>query len=90
MRETLNDWQGLFNSLRPEPVDDCGAFSDEQLNERTEDTKECPECEGKGGSEYLSDCCGADRDADSGLCHHCHDHCGFSQCPECNGTGIIN
>ena len=66
-----------------------GAFSDEQLNERTEDIKECPLCEGKGEDECISDCCGETRDADSGLCHCCHDHCGASECPDCNGTGII-
>jgi RecJ-like exonuclease len=90
MKEVLYDLQGLFNSLRPDPPNGFGAFDDDQLNERTEDMKECTECEGKGEFEYLSDCCGSERDADTGLCHHCHDHCGPSQCPDCNGTGIIN
>lgn len=69
--------------------DGYGAFSDEQLNERTEDIKECPTCDGKGYDEYISDCCGATRESDLGLCYECHDHCDPSTCPDCNGTGII-
>jgi len=62
---------------------------DETLNERTEDVKECPFCDGKGYDECISGCCGATRDPDLGLCHECHDHCDPSTCPECDGTGII-
>ena len=69
--------------------DGYGAFSDEQLNERTEDVKECPACDGKGFDECISDCCGATRESDLGLCYECHDHCDPSVCPDCNGTGII-
>ena len=61
---------------------------DSTLNERDEDTKECELCEGEGSDESISDCCGASRDEDTGLCYECHDHCGPSECPECDGTGI--
>ena len=74
----------------PEPDNDCGAFSDEQLNERDEDVKECPYCEGKGFDDCISDCCGSTREPDLGLCYECHDHCDPSECPECDGTGIYN
>jgi hypothetical protein len=69
--------------------DGYGAFSDEQLNERTADIKECPLCEGKGYDESISDCCGDTRDIDTGLCYYCHEHSDPSICPDCNGTGII-
>ena len=79
MRETLNDWQGLFNSLRPEPVDDCGAFSDEQLNERNEDTEDaCANCE----LEDHSDCCTAPIICHD-LCSSCKEHCD-SICLNCD------
>jgi hypothetical protein len=66
-----------------------GAFDDEQLNERIEDVKECPVCDGKGCDESISDCCGDTRDIDTGLCYYCKDHSDPSACPDCNGTGII-
>jgi len=66
-----------------------GAFDEDQLYERAEDVNECTECNGHGSDETISDCCGATRDSDSGLCHECHDHCGPSECPDCNGTGIL-
>jgi len=74
-----------FNDTLPEGY---GAFDDDQLYGRDEDTKECELCEGKGSDESVSGCCGASRDEDTGLCYECHDHCGPSECPECDGTGI--
>lgn len=62
---------------------------DSDLNERKEDIKECPDCDGRGHDESISDCCGATRDEDTCLCYACHEHCDPSVCPECNGTGII-
>lgn len=66
-----------------------GAFDEDQLNERTEDVKECETCNGKGEDESISACCGDTRDIDTGLCYCCHDHSGPCECPDCNGTGII-
>ena len=76
--------------LGPEEADDYGAFSEDQLYERTEDTVECELCHGIGSDENISECCGATRDVDTGLCLDCREHCGSSICPECNGMGIIN
>jgi len=49
----------------------------------------CTFCQGEGYEEYISDCCGAERDEDTGLCYECHDHCGPMMCPECNGKGYL-
>ena len=76
-----------FYSEMKDPYEN--ANYEESLNTRNEVIKECPECDGEGYFEDISDCCGADRDEDTGLCHDCHDHCGPSECPECNGTGIL-
>jgi hypothetical protein len=62
---------------------------DSSLNERDEVVKECELCDGKGFDETISDCCGATREPDLGMCYECHDHCDPSPCPDCNGTGII-
>ena len=70
----------------PEAPQGYGAFDEEHLYE---DTKECPLCDGKGSDECISDCCGDTRDPDTMLCYHCHDHCGASECPDCNGIGVI-
>ena len=79
MRETLNDYQGLFNCLRPEPVDDCGAFSDEQLNERSEDVIDpCEKCSLEG----LSECCNAPIKW-TDICTSCGEHT-ESCCENCN------
>lgn len=58
------------------------------LNDRTEDVKECTYCDGKGYDETISECCGAKREPDLCLCYECHEHCDPSKCLECNGTGI--
>jgi hypothetical protein len=69
----------------PEPDNDCGAFSDEQLNERDETIEVCPDClELLSDCEckYFSPCCGADMrtgngDAsykDYGICPECKEH----------------
>ena len=48
---------------------------------------DCPECEGVGHF-LLSDCCGAEIVEDMDICTQCRDHCGVSECDECNGTGL--
>ena len=57
-------------------------------------TKQCPDCSGDG--EKLSDCCGAsikgngDNDSsDYGICPQCRDHCSFTACETCGGTGDV-
>lgn len=85
MRESLNDYKGLFNCLRPDPPDGYGAFDDEQLNERIEDSKElCPDCDLPidDGCKCYSPCCGAwmhggNGDVsfgDYGICPDCGEH----------------
>lgn len=56
--------------------------------------RDCPDCDGDG--ELLSDCCGAsvkgngDNDSiDYGICLECRDHCEFTACVTCGGTGSI-
>jgi len=50
---------------------------------------DCPECDGKGCFENISDCCGDKREPDMGLCYECHDHCEAQECLTCSGTGKI-
>jgi RecJ-like exonuclease len=78
-----------ISDMHMDPPGGYGAFDEEQLNERIEDIAECELCNGKGSDECISDCCGEKREPDLGLCYYCHDHCGPSECPDCNGTGII-
>ena len=78
----------LRDEIRDMRMDPPSGDWDESLNERTEDVKECPLCDGVGSDKYISDCCGDTRDPYTGLCFFCHDHCGPSVCPDCNGTGI--
>jgi hypothetical protein len=52
-------------------------------------TKPCPDCDGEGKFETISECCGADREPDLGLCYECHDHCAGCKCEKCNGTGRV-
>ena len=82
----IHEIDSFYMGMR-EP-DGYGAF-DEQLNDRSEDINECEACAGHGSDESISDCCGATRDEDTMLCYECHDHCGPSTCPDCNGSGII-
>lgn len=65
-----------------------GAFDPDQM--QGPEYEECPECDGSGYFEDLSECCGDTRDPDTGLCHYCHDHCGPTECEDCHGTGILN
>ena len=80
----------LKDEIRDSRMDPPAGDWHESLNERTEDVKECPYCDGKGSDECISDCCGDTRDADTGLCYYCKDHSDPSECPECDGTGIYN
>lgn len=50
---------------------------------------DCTVCDGKGNFPDISDCCGAKRDPDVGLCYDCHDHSEPMECAECNGTGQV-
>lgn len=49
----------------------------------------CPDCNGEGSFETISDCCCAERETDLGLCYECHDHCEPMECDSCNGAGKI-
>ena len=78
-----------FYNINPESFNGTSESYDSSLNERDEDVKYCDLCAGIGYDETISDCCGATREPDLGLCYECKDHCDPSPCPDCNGTGII-
>jgi hypothetical protein len=55
---------------------------------------DCPDCDGDG--EMFSDCCGvpgrSNGDScteDFGICPECGDHCTYSPCDTCGGTGEV-
>lgn len=48
----------------------------------------CHKCDGTGKTENMSDCCGALRDEDTGICFDCKDHSSAADCSDCDGTGI--
>ena len=79
----------LKDEIRDMRMDPPAGDWDESLNERDEDIKECELCNGLGFDDTISDCCGAKREPDLGLCYECYDHCDPSPCPDCMGTGII-
>jgi hypothetical protein len=62
------------------------AFAEMDYNDRH---PVCPDCDGEGTFETVSDCCDAKRDPDLGLCYECHDHCEPMECSNCNGTGRL-
>ncbi len=49
----------------------------------------CPDCDGEGRFETISDCCDAKQEPDMGLCYECHDHCEPQECLNCGGTGKV-
>jgi hypothetical protein len=51
--------------------------------------KPCPDCEGLGIFENISNCCDAAREPDLELCYNCHGHCGPAICETCKGTGKV-
>jgi len=54
----------------------------------TPEHKDCPECDGAGHF-LISNCCGAEAEPDMMICFACKDHCDFSECGECDGTGTV-
>jgi RecJ-like exonuclease len=49
----------------------------------------CPDCDGKGCFEAISECCDSMRDEDTMLCYECHEHCEPQECQNCEGTGKV-
>lgn len=50
--------------------------------------KECPDCDGRGHF-HISECCGADIDDDTKICHNCKEHSDFDRCETCDGDGQV-
>ncbi len=81
--------KGKIILWNPDPPSGYG-ICDQEIPQK----KLCPNC--VGDDEKLSDCCGAsaigngDNDSiDYGICPECHDHCEFTACETCGGTGEI-
>jgi DnaJ-class molecular chaperone len=50
---------------------------------------ECPTCYGAGEAAFS--CCTGDVVTDDiMLCPCCHEHLGEEECPDCNGTGMVD